>query len=195
LPGRTWSCSGGCSRSRGTSAASWRGRNPWEAGRRSAGPDVTASPDIYADAEFRVLGEAEDVLGEFVACPGGRAHGRGSSPPLPFPISPAHRSALRSAQARALHARRRPVLPGLSFNCEFCNCNRELNGRVPRHKSVDQMITELEYLYRLRLSRSRGFRRRQSDRQPQGGQEGCSRPGRMAHPARPPFRVFEARRV
>ena len=31
------------------------------------GPDVSSSPHVYADADFRIIGEAEDVIGDFVA--------------------------------------------------------------------------------------------------------------------------------
>ena len=31
------------------------------------GPDPTSSPDIYAAADFQVLGEAEGIIGEFIA--------------------------------------------------------------------------------------------------------------------------------
>jgi radical SAM superfamily enzyme YgiQ (UPF0313 family) len=31
------------------------------------GPDVTSSPAVYAEAEFRVLGEAEEIMDQFVA--------------------------------------------------------------------------------------------------------------------------------
>ena len=30
------------------------------------GPDATSSPQVYGDADFQVLGEAEDILGEFL---------------------------------------------------------------------------------------------------------------------------------
>ena len=37
------------------------------------GPGVTSSPHIYQDAEFRVLGEAEDVIDDFVDMGGWRS--------------------------------------------------------------------------------------------------------------------------
>ncbi len=37
---------------------------------------------------------------------------------------------------------------GCPFNCEFCDIVN-LNGRVPRVKSPDQMVTELDLLYRM----------------------------------------------
>lgn len=112
------------------------------------GPDVTASPDIYADAEFRVLGEAEDVLGEFVAAwRAGARQGLFAAPAFPdLTRSPLPRFDLLKLE-RYMHVGVQ-FSRGCPFNCEFCNVI-ELNGRVPRHKSVDQMITELEYLYRL----------------------------------------------
>ncbi len=43
---------------------------------------------------------------------------------------------------------------GCPFSCEFCNII-ELNGRVPRHKTSEQMIGELDALYAL-ANRNRG---------------------------------------
>ncbi|HAJ95293.1 MAG TPA: B12-binding domain-containing radical SAM protein, partial [Actinobacteria bacterium] len=37
---------------------------------------------------------------------------------------------------------------GCPFDCEFCDVV-QLNGRIPRLKSVDQILTELETLYRI----------------------------------------------
>src|ERR1700719_3503086 len=42
------------------------------------GPDVTSTPDIYSSANFRVLGEAEEIMEEFVSLRGGGGgEGRG----------------------------------------------------------------------------------------------------------------------
>ncbi len=40
------------------------------------GPDVTSTPDIYRSANFRVLGEAEEIMEDFVAAWRQRSRGR-----------------------------------------------------------------------------------------------------------------------
>ncbi len=52
------------------------------------GPDVTASPAVYQEVEFRVLGEAEEIMAGFIAAWGNECwtrevlHGqKGSTPP------------------------------------------------------------------------------------------------------------------
>ncbi len=112
------------------------------------GPDVTVSPDVYSDADFRVLGEAEDVLGEFIdAWRAGKT--RGTFAARGFPAlagSPLPRFDLlkleRYMNVGVQFSR------GCPFNCEFCNVI-ELNGRTPRYKGPGQVLAELESLYRL----------------------------------------------
>ncbi len=109
------------------------------------GPDVTCSPDLYEEAEFRVLGEAEEVLGEFC-----RAWSRGMKSGVfkagRFPDitgSPVPRFDLLKLK-RYMHVgvqRSR----GCPFNCEFCNVI-ELNGRRPRSKTTAQVLCELDTL-------------------------------------------------
>ncbi len=112
------------------------------------GPDVTASPEIYADAEFRVLGEAEELMTGFAAAwNAGEKCGTfvaGSFPDLT--LSPLPRFDLLKLE-HYLHVGVQ-FSRGCPFNCEFCNVI-ELNGRVPRFKDVDQILNELEHLYHL----------------------------------------------
>ncbi len=112
------------------------------------GPDVTFSPEVYAEAEFIVLGEAEDVMAGFVAAwrdgaPGGRFEAQG------FPdlrTSPAPRFDLLKLE-RYLHVGVQSSR-GCPYNCEFCNVI-DLNGRVPRFKTAKQLLRELDMLHAL----------------------------------------------
>ncbi len=112
------------------------------------GPDVTASPEVYAAAEFQVRGEAEDTLAGFVAeFEAGAA--RGTYVARDFPDvtrSPVPRFDLLKLpfymNVGVQFSR------GCPFDCEFCNVI-ELNGRKPRTKPVEQVLRELETLHAL----------------------------------------------
>jgi radical SAM superfamily enzyme YgiQ (UPF0313 family) len=113
------------------------------------GPDVTSSPHLYADADFLVLGEAEGVIHDFIA-----AWERGE------------RSGTFQAEKFAIDVTKTPIprfdllkfdqylyigvqySRGCPFTCEFCDII-ELYGRVPRAKTNQQMLTELDRLYQL----------------------------------------------
>lgn len=112
------------------------------------GPDVTSSPDVYAAAEFRVLGEAEGILAEFIAAwSGGVKRGVFTAPAFPdMKTSPSPRFDLLKFE-HYLHVGVQ-FSRGCPFNCEFCNVI-ELNGRVPRFKTPEQMLGELEALHAL----------------------------------------------
>ncbi len=112
------------------------------------GPDVTASPDRYAEADFRVLGEAEDVIDEFVAA-WRRGETRGLFRAEGFPDlkrSPIPRFDLLEFE-HYMHVGVQ-FSRGCPYNCEFCNVI-ELNGRVPRFKQSDQILRELDHLHDL----------------------------------------------
>ena len=112
------------------------------------GPDVTTSPEVYAAAEFRVLGEAEELMGDFAAA--WRAgEERGTFAATSFPDltrSPVPRFDLLQLE-RYMHVGVQ-FSRGCPFNCEFCNVI-ELNGRIPRHKNPAQMLAELDALHAL----------------------------------------------
>jgi len=113
------------------------------------GPDPTSSPELYCDADFLVLGEAECVIAEFIAAwSSGSIGGVFESPKFqvnvtqsPIPrfdlLDPKHYLYIGVQFSR-----------GCPFNCEFCDII-ELYGRVPRAKTNAQMLAELDRLYKM----------------------------------------------
>jgi radical SAM superfamily enzyme YgiQ (UPF0313 family) len=112
------------------------------------GPDVTCSPAVFGEVEFRMLGEVEEIMAEFVAA-WRRGDRRGLFACKSFPDlrnSPLPRFDLLKLQ-HYMHVGVQ-FSRGCPFNCEFCNII-ELNGRVPRFKTNEQMLRELDVLYTL----------------------------------------------
>jgi radical SAM superfamily enzyme YgiQ (UPF0313 family) len=112
------------------------------------GPDVTSSPHVYADADFQVLGEAENILSEFIdAWHAGVERGVFKASGFPdVTKSPIPRfDLLKFDQYLNVGVQ---FSRGCPFNCEFCDII-ELYGRVPRTKTNDQILRELEALYAL----------------------------------------------
>lgn len=110
------------------------------------GPDVTSQPEVYAEADFQVQGEAEAVMADFVAAwERGERQGTFVSPkfkvnvrttPLPrFDLLRRHDYIYFSVQFSR----------GCPFMCEFCDII-ELYGRTPRTKSIEQVLGELDAL-------------------------------------------------
>ena len=113
------------------------------------GPDATSSPHIYDSADFRVLGEAEDVIAEFVeAWNAGARSGTFEAARFQVDVtrSPIPRFDLL-AFGDYFHVAVQ-FSRGCPFQCEFCDII-ELYGRVPRAKGPDQVLAELDALYRL----------------------------------------------
>jgi len=113
------------------------------------GPDATSSPHLYGDADFQVLGEVEPVMADFVAAvEGGATSGRFEATRYTTDVktSPIPRFDLITfdhyLQMSVQFSR------GCPFACEFCDII-ELYGRVPRAKSPQQLLDELDALYRL----------------------------------------------
>jgi radical SAM superfamily enzyme YgiQ (UPF0313 family) len=112
------------------------------------GPDATASPEVYREAQFQVHGEAEEVLAGFASdFEGGARGGTYAAPGFPdVTRSPVPRFDLLDL-GRYMHVGVQ-FSRGCPFDCEFCNVV-ELNGHVPRTKNVPQVLAELEALLAL----------------------------------------------
>lgn len=113
------------------------------------GPDVTSSPHVYQNADIRVLGEAESVMGAFVAAwKAGLRQGVFEAEKFKTDVttSPIPRFDLLKFRDY-LHVGVQ-YSRGCPFNCEFCDII-ELYGRVPRAKKTPQMLAELQSLYEL----------------------------------------------
>lgn len=112
------------------------------------GPDATSSPHVYEEADFKVLGEAEEILADFVAAwSAGASQGTFKAQRSPdLTRSPVPRYDLLKFD-QYLHVGVQ-FCRGCPFNCEFCDII-ELYGRVPRVKTDEQMLRELDTLYAL----------------------------------------------
>ncbi|CAD5281616.1 putative enzyme [Bosea sp. 62] len=113
------------------------------------GPDATSTPDIYAAADFQVLGEAEEIMADFVAAwTGGARSGvfRAEMGKTDVTRSPTPRFDLLTFK-NYLHVGVQ-FSRGCPFNCEFCDII-ELYGRVPRTKTNAQVMAELDTLHAL----------------------------------------------
>lgn len=109
------------------------------------GPYVSTSAELLPEADFIFIGEAETTLPEFIAdlesgAPK-RIYQAAERPSLlstPVPdfglIDPKQYSAMSVQYSR-----------GCPFQCEFCDII-EIYGRVPRTKSNEQMLAELDAL-------------------------------------------------
>jgi radical SAM superfamily enzyme YgiQ (UPF0313 family) len=122
-------------------------------GRRTVvgGPAATSTPELFAEADHVFRGEAEGRLEALVAAL------ESGAPGAPHVLSPPEleRPAMRDSPVPRfdlLELRRYASLSvqysrGCPFLCEFCDIV-ELFGRVPRVKSPDQVVAELDALYR-----------------------------------------------
>jgi radical SAM superfamily enzyme YgiQ (UPF0313 family) len=113
------------------------------------GPDAMSSPEIYRSADFLVLGEAEGLIEEFVtAWSSGARTGvfEGVKFQADVTKSPVPRFDLLNIDHYLYIGVQ--FSRGCPFNCEFCDII-ELYGRIPRAKTNEQMLAELDALYRI----------------------------------------------
>jgi len=111
------------------------------------GPDPMSSPEAYEKADFRVLGEAEGVLHLFIEA-WNRGDRKGTYEVERFTVDITKTPIPRYDLINFKHYLYIGVQfsRGCPFNCEFCDII-ELYGRVPRSKTNDQMLAELQRLY------------------------------------------------
>jgi radical SAM superfamily enzyme YgiQ (UPF0313 family) len=111
----------------------------------AGGPLFTTGHEDFPGVQHFVLGEAEDVMPQLVADmlagavrPRYQAANRPNVTLVPVPrwdlIAPSHYVTMAVQFSR-----------GCPFDCEFCDII-VMNGRVPRTKTPDQLIAELEAL-------------------------------------------------
>ena len=111
------------------------------------GPDVSSSPHLYADADFQVIGEAEHVIEHFIAAwESGERKGVfiAEKFKIDVTLSPMPRYDLIKFDHYLFIGVQ--YSRGCPFTCEFCDII-ELYGRVPRTKTNDQILAELQALY------------------------------------------------
>jgi radical SAM superfamily enzyme YgiQ (UPF0313 family) len=113
------------------------------------GPDVTSSPEAYETADFQVRGEAEGIIHEFIAAwETGARTGRFEAEKFKIDVTqtPIPRFDLLRRSHYAYYGVQ--FSRGCPFTCEFCDII-ELYGRVPRTKTNEQMLAELDAIYQL----------------------------------------------
>jgi hypothetical protein len=113
------------------------------------GPDVSSSPHIYERANYRVVGEAEGIIDKFIDAVGnGSNEGLFEAPKYTIDVTktPKPRYDLLKFE-HYMHVGVQ-YSRGCPFTCEFCDII-ELYGRVPRAKTTEQMLGELQSLYDL----------------------------------------------
>jgi radical SAM superfamily enzyme YgiQ (UPF0313 family) len=109
------------------------------------GPYVTTTLEGLTGADHVILGEAEETLPQFISdLERGEAKAVYNAPERPqlalTPIPDFKLADMRRYSAMSVQYSR-----GCPFNCEFCDII-EIYGRVPRTKSNEQMLAELDVL-------------------------------------------------
>jgi len=112
------------------------------------GPDPTSQPDLYKEADFLVLGEGEITIPRFLndLKLGATCGKYCSSEKADMQIAVIPRFDLIRFNDYIMIGLQ--FIRGCPYNCEFCDVI-ELYGRIPRYKTNEQMIMELQSLYDL----------------------------------------------
>jgi radical SAM superfamily enzyme YgiQ (UPF0313 family) len=113
------------------------------------GPDPTSQPEIYSEADYLVLGEAEQTIKPFIedlesGVESGVYRSQNGKPDITK--SPVPRFDLLDFDDYLMIDMQ--FSRGCPFDCEFCDII-ELFGRVVRTKTPEQIVEELNTLYEL----------------------------------------------
>ena len=109
------------------------------------GPYITTSTESLPEADHIFLGESETTLPQFVRdLEAGTAQRFYQAPDRPQ-LSLAPVPDFKIAELKRYSAMSVQYSRGCPFQCEFCDII-EIYGRIPRTKSIEQMLTELDVL-------------------------------------------------
>ena len=110
------------------------------------GPYVSTSSNLVPNADFIFIGEAETTLPEFIADLANGSSKRiyqASERPSILLTPPPDLNLIDISRYSSTNVQ---FSRGCPFSCEFCDII-EIYGRVPRTKSSEQMLAELEALW------------------------------------------------
>ncbi len=112
----------------------------------AGGPLFTMEPDHFQEVDHFVLGEAEEIMPKLIEdMKNGSVKRYYASPRFPeIEKSPVPKWDLLHLDWYASMSMQ--FSRGCPYNCEFCDIGA-LNGRVPRSKSAEQILRELQSLY------------------------------------------------
>jgi len=111
------------------------------------GPDVTSEPGFYEHADFRVVGEAEVVIQDFIAAwRSGQRSGTFTAEKFKVDVTKTPVPRFDLLDIGSYFSMMLQFSRGCPFNCEFCDII-EMFGRKPRTKTPDQFIGELQAVY------------------------------------------------
>jgi radical SAM superfamily enzyme YgiQ (UPF0313 family) len=112
----------------------------------AGGPLFTTEPEQFEDVDYLVLNEAEITLAPFLAdlANGNPKHIYSTTEHPPVTNTPVPMWSL--INMKKYSAMNLQYSRGCPFNCEFCDITF-LDGRVPRTKTKEQVLAELDAIY------------------------------------------------